>query len=81
MSIQPWATKAHRLIGILCDQSYRQANPRPKIPGTRRKHRPYAVPQLAEDLIRCLKTDDELEAKRIFMSYDGIKLLSVGAQQ
>jgi len=75
MAIKPWAKKAHRLIGILSYHSYRQANPKPKIQGTRCKHRPYVVPQLAEDLIRCLNTENEVEAKRIFLSYDGIKLL------
>lgn len=77
-AIKPWAKKAYRLISIMCEQSYRQANPEPKVPGTRRKHKPYAVPALAQDLIRCLNTDDEVEAKRIFMSYEGIKLLSAG---
>lgn len=79
-AIKPWVKKAHRLISIMCEQSYRQANPKPKVPSTRRKHRPYQVPQLADDLVRCLNTDNELEAKRIFLSYEGIELLSVKEQ-
>lgn len=57
-----WEVKAHKIIGELCLSSYRQSNN-----GKRKKHTPYAVPYLAQDLIRCLGKRDEIRAKEIFM--------------
>jgi hypothetical protein len=67
-----WRGKCHRLISVLCEASYRRANPVP-----RKRHRPYVVPQLASDLIYCLDRDDEVEAKRLFHSYEGMKAIEV----
>ena len=72
-TINPWVEKANRLIAIASLDAYRKANPHP-----RKKHRPYTIPVIADDLVRCVKTDNELEAKRIFLSYEGIELLSAG---
>lgn len=62
-----WEDKAHRLIALLCRASYKQANARP-----RKKHRPYSVPETAQELIACLDTRDEKRAKAIFLSYEGL---------
>ena len=68
MSNLTWRDKAHRLIADACRASYLQANTSPS--GKRyKKHRDYAVPQAAEDLIRCLDTDDEHGAKALFWNY------------
>lgn len=69
--MKPWAEKANRIISKLCLQAYREANPI-----KRKKHRPYVVPSLAQELVECLDTDDELRAKRLFLSYEGIKAVS-----
>lgn len=65
-----WQDKAHRLIGNLCHESYKQTNP---VPG--RKHKDYHVPELAKQLIECLNTDDEHRAKALFLSYDGLNAI------
>lgn len=62
-----WRDKAKRLIGNLCRQSYLSVNR----PG-RKRHVPYAVPELAQQLIDCLNRDDEITAKALFLSYDGL---------
>lgn len=65
----PWRHKAQRLIAAMCHMSYTKANTRPD--GTHyRRHRPYSVPVLAEELLACLNTNDEARAKAIFLSYD-----------
>ena len=62
-----WKLKAHRIIGNVCRASMLAANP----PG-RKRHTPYAVPELAADLIACLNRDDEHGAKALFLTYDGL---------
>ncbi len=62
----PAVRKAHRIIGVLCMASYVQANTR-KDGGRYKKHRPYSVPEEAEELIDCLNRDDEHTLKSIFM--------------
>jgi len=64
--------KALEIIGILCRESYRQANTKPD--GTLyKKHRPYAVPELARALMDALALEDEKEreheVKRLFQVY------------
>lgn len=64
--MKAWAKKAHREIGKMCAESYRQVNQKPD--GTwYNRHRPYAVPEVAERLIQCLNEDDEVTAKAIFI--------------
>ena len=60
-----WQEKAHRLIAEMCEASYRQSNP----PGKRR-HVPYSVPALAQELVACLNANDEERAKAVFPAYD-----------
>jgi hypothetical protein len=67
--MKPWQEKAHRLIYNLCRTSYIQANKKNK------KHIPYSIPELAKELIDCLNTEDEVRAKDIFLSYEGLKAL------
>ena len=66
-TLAPWEVKAHQLISAMCFASWRQANP----PG-RKRHRPYSVPALAQELVTCLGRNDEVGAKAIFLAYDGI---------
>lgn len=68
-----WKEKAHRVIGALCFASYRQMNPKRK----HRRHRPYAVPDMAVRLIDCLNRNDEREAKSIFVN----ELLDAGCYE
>ena len=68
--MKAWQEKAHNLIFKLSQSSYMQANYRrgKKLA----KHVPYSVPNLAEDLISCLNTENEERAKDLFLSYDGL---------
>ena len=61
-----WQDQVKRAIGALCRVSYLQANllPNGKL---RRRHVPYSVPDVAQDLIDCLNTDDEERAKAIML--------------
>jgi hypothetical protein len=60
-----WRTKCHEIIYKLSEASYRQANYLPN--GRKRKrHVPYTVPALAEELVDCLYKDDEHRAKSLF---------------
>lgn len=61
-----WRCKANRIIGELCNQSYIQSN-RKKDGSYRKKHVPYSVPILAKRLIDCLRDNNEIGAKRIFI--------------
>ena len=58
-----WENKAKRVIGVLCKESYEQANK------GRKRHVPYSVPETARDLTDCLNNGDEERAKAIMM-YD-----------
>lgn len=69
-----WKDKAHRIIGNLSRQSYLAAN-RLSNGTMRKRHVPYVIPELAQDLIACLNTNDEHKAKAIFLSYDGLKAI------
>jgi hypothetical protein len=72
LSTVAWRAKAETIIYKLCAESEKQANTRKD--GKRyKKRRPYSVPSLAKDLVKCLGTDDEERAKAIFLSYDGMK--------
>lgn len=76
VQILDWRAKAHRLIFNLCWESWYQAQ-HDKHGKRYKKHHPYTVPELAEKLVACLGARDqaqgELEAKAIFLSYDGIQ--------
>jgi hypothetical protein len=69
--MKAWQEKAHRLIYNLCKTSYQQANYKKS-----KKHIPYSVPELAQELIDCLNTEDEVRAKDIFLSYEGLKAIN-----
>ena len=74
-----WRNKANVLIGALCFESYRAANT--TLGGKVRKRRvPYSVPELAKDLIECLNTNDEEQAKAIFLSEDCMRVLKEGKE-
>lgn len=62
----PWKIKVHKLIYLLCQQSYLQAN-RKKDGSFYKKHRPYSIPETAERLIDCLNKNDEELAKAIML--------------
>ncbi len=60
MKNKTWEDKAHRLIYDLCQEEYEKKNLE------RKRHVPYHVPSLAQDLIECIKYNKEEEAKYIF---------------
>jgi hypothetical protein len=79
-SIAPWERKAHEIIARYCRESWLHANaPNAATrkllrddPSVRlcKKHRPYAVPAIADALVKALSTHDicarEHEIKRLF---------------
>jgi len=64
--MKPWERKAHQIIYAECQREYLAAN---RLPNGRMrvKHRPYTVPELAEQLRLCLKNGLEEQAKMIFL--------------
>ena len=62
-----WRDKANKIIGDLCYESYRKTNFKPNGKRKSKKHIPYSIPIMAEELLDCLKRDDEIRAKQIFM--------------
>lgn len=68
--MKPWERKAHRIIADLSLQAQTEANTRTN--GKRYKvHRPYTIPEVADDLVRILGMRDraaaEVEAKTLFV--------------
>jgi hypothetical protein len=61
-----WEYKAEKIISELCLESYKQANYF-KNGQKKKKHVPYSVPAIAQELLNCIKTDDEEKAKAIFI--------------
>lgn len=68
--MKTWRDNADRLIGRACFEAWRSAN------AGKRRHVPYRVPDIAQELVECLRDDDEHRAKAIFLSYDGLALLT-----
>lgn len=60
-----WQDKAHRLIADMCRTSYLQTNRKPN-GRLYKRHRPYSVPLHAQELVECLRREDEVGAKQIF---------------
>ena len=72
MSLDPWEAKAARIITMLCRESERQANTNPRTGKRYAQHRPYSVPWMAQELVRCLGhcyPDSEERAKALFIQY------------
>jgi len=70
-----WQDKANAIIQQLCMREYRKANY--FADGTKaKKHYPYHVPTIAEELVKCLGMHDqkaaEVKAKALFMILDVI---------
>jgi hypothetical protein len=64
--MKTWHDKADKVIANLCFQSWYETNHNRQ--GKRyKKHRPYAVPEVAADLVECIGTDNEERAKTIFL--------------
>ena len=59
-----WKDKAHEIIAKECVASYTKAQK------SKKKHVQYTVPEVAENLIECLDTEDEERAKSIFIAYN-----------
>ena len=68
-----WHDRAKKIIGKLCEESYKQANFKN---GKRLKtYRPYSVPETAQRLIKALDEDDEETANAIMMyDYDADRI-------
>lgn len=60
--MKTWQDKAHKIIAQECLQAQRAANRQ-----RRKQHIPYHVPPIAQALVECLDTDDEVRAKSIFV--------------
>jgi hypothetical protein len=63
-----WRRKAHTIIESLAWQSYQQTN-YDRSGRKYKKHRPYRLPMVAEVLVECLNTNDEIRAKVLFATY------------
>jgi transposase-like protein len=61
-----WIEKAHKVIAAECRKSYEHMNCLPN-GQLRKKHVPYSVPELAEEMLRCIRENDEATAKSIFL--------------
>ena len=67
-----WELKAHSIIKELCIESYQQSKA-----GNAKRHKPYAVPLFAQELVKVLGWHDraaaEYKAKQMFAAYhDGL---------
>lgn len=60
-----WREKANKLIEKMSFDAYKKANILPS-GQKRKKHVPYSIPFHAEQLVECLKDNDEERAKAIF---------------
>ena len=64
-----WEEKAHAIIRALCQEEYVRMNPQPG-----KRHVPYNVPALAQQLVDILALKDRKEAeeraKALFLMYD-----------
>jgi hypothetical protein len=61
-----WRTKAERIIAGLSLAAYTEANTSP-LGRKYKKHHPYTIPRIAEELVICLNKNNEVRAKQIFM--------------
>ena len=72
-----WEQRAHAVIGALCFDAWDKANPRHPTRGRPKKHRPYRVPPLAEQLVVALGIHDtrerEVSVKTILAHHDYLK--------
>ena len=68
--MKTWRDKAEQIIRDLCRGAYEKAN-RKSDGSLYRRYRPYSVPRLAEELVKCLGMHDqkaaEYRAKQIFL--------------
>ncbi len=71
--MKPWETKAHSIIYSECQREYLKANQLPN-GRMRKKHVPYRSTELADTLRDCLNTNDEENAKFIFLRLNLLKL-------
>lgn len=61
-----WRDKVHETIGRLCREAYLKANTTKS--GKRlKRHVPYAIPSIAQDLVDALGRDDEETCKAIML--------------
>lgn len=63
---KPWHDKAHAIIFAECQREFLREN---RLPNgrMRQRHKPYCVPELAMELRECLNTENENDAKVIFL--------------
>lgn len=60
--MKQWEIKAHRIVSELCLEEYKKVN------AGKKRHKPYRVPELAQEILDCIKTDDEELCKYIFLT-------------
>ena len=58
-----WQDKVKESIAAQCEDARKIAR------GTRKKHVPYHVPDLARAMVEALNRDDEAEGKRLLLIY------------
>ena len=65
-----WRNKVNQVILALCAEAYKKANILPN--GQKRKrHVPYVVPELAQELVKALGEDNEEKCKSLMLwEYD-----------
>lgn len=59
-----WEAKTKELIAEQCLAAWREVNP-----PSRKRHKPYRVPELARAMVKALDANDEHEAKRLMIIY------------
>lgn len=59
-----WQDKVKEEIGKLCNQAWREANPKSDGHG---KQKQYVIPEMAEAMLNALNKDDEEEGKRLLL--------------
>ena len=76
--LTPYEKKAHALIQNMCKQTYKAANTA-KTGKSRKKHQPYSIPPMAEELIAALKLPEpekEETLKSLFLQIAAVSELT-----
>lgn len=66
MTSDAWRNKASRVIAEHALTAYKRANLLPN-GKPRKRHVQYTCPAICDQLVECLRNDDELRAKQIFI--------------
>lgn len=64
--MRTWHDAVKEAVSVQCAEAYRKANLTNE-GKLRRRHVPYRVPELAEEMVKALNNDDEHEGKRLLL--------------